>query len=270
MSENTIINSNTASKRIGVPTFTATSIRSGQPLTEIIHKIGHDIGNPLTAIISIGSVIQTLSEFEPSTTQENKMPYYAESIVSEAWRISRMNERLVCLLSERPVDPTPCDIQAVLIQTLNRLKGREKKKYKPVDINISTIDQSPTALIDNSQLLLLFSELLANAVEVIERDPANKAPSTEFLPVIDVEITADDSWVYINVQSQSSIPIPVEVSECFKPLFSCYPDEKRIGLGLTTVLAIVERFHGTIVLEEEKNAHGYTTCARVCLPVSNK
>ena len=270
MSEDTIQNLNTNSTRIGIPTFTAKSIRSGQQLSEIIHKIGHDIGNPLTAIISIGSVIQTLSAFEGDPSQENKMPYYADSIVSEAWRISRINERLVCLFSERPVDPSPCEIKAILIQTLTRLKSREKKKYQPVDINISTTNPSPHALIDNNQLLLLISELISNAVESLERDILVNPPLAEFIPSIDVEITADETWVYLTVTSISSRPIPIELSECFKPLLSCYPEEKRIGLGLTTALAITERFNGKIELEEKKKNNDYLLCAKVSLPVAKQ
>ena len=44
--------------RVGKGKFFSPSIRQGELLSDLIHKIGHEIGNPLTSIISLASIIE--------------------------------------------------------------------------------------------------------------------------------------------------------------------------------------------------------------------
>ena len=43
--------------RSGKPPFLASELRAGETLSEIGHKFGHEVGNPLTAIISLASIV---------------------------------------------------------------------------------------------------------------------------------------------------------------------------------------------------------------------
>ena len=125
-------NSRKTQLRTGKPPLGRGELRSGELLSEIGHKFGHEVGNPLTAIISLASILGrtipadkdsidalfsgqvTAAPAAPQTSKAaapndvdrlklvlSRLPDYANSITQEAWRISALTETLVFLLSDR-------------------------------------------------------------------------------------------------------------------------------------------------------------------------
>ena len=144
--------------RTGTPNFSIQSLRSGDNLSELVHKVGHDIGNPLTAIISVCSIIQTMAEMD-SAGLVPKVSEYAGMLTSEAWKISRINERLVGLLSNRKPNLVPCNIHNNFLTVFNRLQSRDQKKLGKLEIEFNPVSKCDkiAALADNNQLNLLIT-----------------------------------------------------------------------------------------------------------------
>lgn len=249
------------------PEFSVQSLRSGQELSELIHRLGHDIGNPLTAIISLGSVIQTLCASEQISGAETKFPNYAASIISEAWKISRINERLVCLLSARPGVPTACPLEDALSDVFTKLYHKDTTRFGAIDLEFSEDSQNISAWVDPAQLNLMLAELIINAVEATERLTA-AAPNLS--RNITVCARVDNNLACLFISALNPTATKSTLAQLFKPFVSDYPEEKHIGLGLTAAWAIAERFQGCLALKEEREGDAYRFTVKVGLPQAMK
>src|SRR5262245_24972844 len=101
------------STRVGKVKLNFTDIRAEELLSHLIHKLGHEIGNPLTSIISLGTILERFSISAPGrgeTLPPEKIASYASSIIDEAWRISSLTEKLVLTLSNRRGNPVASDL----------------------------------------------------------------------------------------------------------------------------------------------------------------
>ena len=88
-------------------------------------------------------------------------------------------------------------------------------------------------------------------------------------PKISVNIFEDTNRACFSVASEISFRCEVEnLGDLFNPFVTVgYPEEKKIGLGLTTALAATERMQGQIELSEQKEADNlFCFSATVRLP----
>ena len=280
---------NSKTTRTGTPGFSAQSLRSGDALSELVHKIGHDIGNPLTAVISVCSIMQTMADMDKNNPALiSKVSEYAGMLTGEAWKISRINERLVSLLSSRKPNLAACNVHSNFVTVFNRLQSRNQKKFGKLEIvfnSKSNADPSGrcggthrplheevdvAALADNNQLNLLITELLANCADALEKDAAGRPLGVPYNK-ISVNIFKDSDLACFSVASTVSFRCETEnLSDLFNPFVSVgFPEEKKIGLGLTTALATIERMNGKIELSEREEGDGkYCFSVTVKLPMA--
>ena len=263
--------------KTGTPAFSAQSLRSGDALSELVHKIGHDIGNPLTAVISVCSIMQTMAEMDKTTNSAalvTKISEYSGMLTSEAWKISRINERLVSLLSSRKPNLISCNIHNNFVTVFNRLQSRNQKKFGKLEIvfNAEEKGDNIVALADNNQLNLLITELITNCADALEKnsslDATSSSKNDEKLKV-SVNISKDSDQACFSVASTVGFRCEMEnLGDLFNPFVSVgYPEEKKIGLGLTTALATVERMQGKIELQEQEYNGKFCFTVTVKLPV---
>ena len=272
-------NTNKSSIRTGIPAFSSQSLRSGDALSELVHKIGHDIGNPLTAIISVCSIMQTMAAMDKkasNTALVSKVSEYADMLTGEAWKISRINERLVSLLSSRKPNFVSCNIHGNFITVFNRLQSRNPKKFGKLEIVFNSVSNAKeaeqcsniTALADNNQLNLLITELVTNCADALEKDAVSSSKTDEVRKVL-VNIFKDSDQACLSVASTVGFRCETDnLNELFNPFVTVgYPEEKKIGLGLTTALATVERMQGKIELQEQENNGKFCFTVTVRLPI---
>ncbi len=246
-----------SSIRVGKAKLPVAKILEGETLSELIHKIGHETGNPLTSIISMGTVLSTISSGSSTNNILEKTLKYSNSIIDEAWRISRLNERLVMLLSRRTGNATLTEVAPCAEKTIKKLRGRYKKIFKPLKLEFEIEEPSPKAVIDELQLMVIFSELFTNAAEATKDNSLNSPKQTETLPT-KVSIYSKEKNVVLEVTSISKNKCPYELDSLFDPFVTKDTDKKPIGLCLTVCQAIAERFGGTIEVKEELTPKGYT------------
>jgi signal transduction histidine kinase len=237
---------NIPTTKVGNPDFTVADLRSGEALSELIHKIGHDIGNPLTAIISVCTLMQTIMEADGKKAAE-----YCNMLVGEAWKISGINERLVGLISVRSPYLVSCDVENNFINVLNRLQSRNKNKFEKLELIINKTISNQQVLADNQQLNLLATELLTNCADAFAKDCKlnNNSESKVYLDIFE-----DGNFICVAVNSTTHFSCELDLKELFKPFVTVgFPEEKKLGLGLTTVLAVVERLNGNVEIQEITN-----------------
>lgn len=232
------------------------SVHNPEVLSTVIHRFGHEAGNPLTAIISVASVLDRLlpdaGGLKPGTPTR-QFPY-AASIAQEAWRVSGLVERLVWLCSaplaeEYQVDPI--DIIDSVSEQISR-----KQKLTPGDWDFSFPPDIPMILFSQEQFQFVISEAFLNALAY--RNGFGKADAAgnreTSATEISISVTHDESSVEIVFSNPIAGPLAVDLSTLFDPFVTFSrggsPSSKRSGIGLTALAACVDRFGGKTRVEE--------------------
>lgn len=250
------------SERVGEPAFRITDLRNPELLSNMIHKAGHDIGNPLTAIISLATILDRFPSQTGNSVDTEKLSSCARSIVSEAWKITQLTDRLVLLYSARPGNAVPCTLERFINRALERLKTR--RGISNIKVLFSPSLSAPACVIDPEQFISLIAEILLNANQAVLENSAQNAQAKECR--VYVNQSSESEWVHFTFSNDINRPCPFELQALFEPFVSEYTERKQLGIGLTTVLAIVERFSGRVHLKEHSHGDGYRFSVVISLP----
>lgn len=256
--------------RKGAPDFHPDEVRSGEALSNLMHKIGHEIGNPLTAIIALATIMERFQGEQSPSDAPGSPPYqkinsYSTSIIDEAWRISGLNEKVVLLLSTKPGNLGCCVITEVITKAAQKFKSRHKRKRIDVRLSPSPELSQPIVWADFEQLLVLFTEAITNAHQsfAYRSDDAPPLP-----PVVDVAIDRVDGFVRTTFSNLIEKPLPFPPEAVFSPGITELGDRKHVGLGLTVGWTVVHRFNGQIYASEIDTPEGLRFSLEILLPES--
>jgi len=218
------------------PDYLPSELRAEATVSDFIRRISHEIGNPLTSIISLASVVEHISQAptQPKDLSE-KVSSYSRLITKEAWKIAALTHRLIHLVSDSSGVPSNCDIHQSLNNTLEHLNSLELG-FTP---RVILTGKQTTAFIDAEQLRTVLLELLLNCVEAIEELPAMER-------TLSIDVAANENLAEITFSTKYLDAPDCNLSELFKPFVSCFKKHKHLGLGLPVCWAILERFGGTI------------------------
>jgi CheY-like chemotaxis protein/two-component sensor histidine kinase len=261
--------------RSAEPAFRPLDLRQGEMLSSLAHKIGHEIGNPLTSIISLATIVERFSNpKDPAQTLSlDKIAKYANSVVSEAWRISALNERMVLLLSAKEGHANEVDLAKLIQSALKKISTR--KQLDCSDVILRFADGAPqTVLMDNDHLLLVIEELIGNALQAVLYSAEDTGDSDEFLPPVVVDISACDLGARVQITNSINQPFAGELVEVFDPFVTRNANHKHIGIGLPMVVGILEKsgLNGspgaTIKVEEVNTKNGLTFVTTLDLPTT--
>lgn len=208
-------------------------------ISKIIHRIGHDIGNPLTSIISLASIIEKFSDPRFNSLDPAKLSSYAGTIANEAWKISRLSECLVQTLSQRTVQLQEVRLEDVIDRALTKIESAFSK-HDNIKVTVEMPDEL-VVLAEQDQLTFAVSEIIRNAFQACIEFDLN-----------DITISAEnvDSYCKISCSNQLQAPIEGELAELFLPLVSQFKKISTPGLGLHTVATILKRLDGYCEIEE--------------------
>lgn len=246
--------------RSGIPQYDPANILSKQELSTLIHKIGHEIGNPLTAIISLASIIERFAaDINTNADFAGKISSYSSSIINESWRINQHSEKLVMLLSQKIGNLYLLNITDVINQAHKKFQLRNKNKNLAIHTIANTQD-TPHAFVDNDQFVILLSELFFNACSYQAYE--NQSEETE----INIEIESDDKFSKIFIYNKIKEALPFELEKLFEPYITKYADKKHLGIGLTMCLNIVKKFKGNITISEMEKNKELFFCIELSLP----
>lgn len=231
--------------------------------SSLMHKVGHEIGNPLTSIISLAAILARFSS-APVPGVESKLPQYANSIAAEAWKISRISDMLVMLFSELPGNASLTEVGPAVNRALGKLKTRTNLDTDPVVVQIQAAG-SPGAYIDSEQFSILIAELVANALQGAAQGNSDAEAGN-----VTVRVSAAPFATFVTVSNRAAAVNPNPLEELFKPLVTTFQSQRHLGLGLAMASAIVYRAKGSLELEEQVLADGTVQfTARVSLPNSS-
>lgn len=241
-------------------TFQGSAAELSPLLPQLSHKMGHEIGNPLTSIISLATIVE---RFADGATEKNQQ--YARSIISEAWKISTIVEKVVLLFSDRDGSPGECPLDSVLQRALAKLKSRGAVILDDIVLRIED-EAPPAAYCDQDQLCTAIIELITNAADA---DAAGRQePESAFgegEPVV-IRIYTVGEASCIEVSNTISAAVPMELAELFEPLATTSATQKSLGIGLSMVAKVAQRFSGVLEVEEAQRGETLLFVARLVLP----
>ncbi len=213
--------------------------------------ISHEIGNPLSAIISM---LETLKSGVPAgarsgpqdVDQTNDM---IDRSLKEAYRIDALIKQMLLYVRQRPTVPTEIDVRSLIDDVIGTVRLGRKLS------DIAVITEADRALVhrtDYEKLRQVLMNLVTNAVDAI----AGKGT---------VHITAAraDGTLVIDVADTGQGIDKQHVDRIFEPFFTTKAANKGTGLGLAIVKNIVQELGGEIGVRSEK---GKGTTFTVRLP----
>jgi PAS domain S-box-containing protein len=212
-------------------------------------KIGHEIRNPLTAILACAQYLG----MKDVDNQNLKI------IISEASRIQGMVNDLLMISAPKPPTETIVFLEKVLEEALHFLKNITGQiKYHKIIKEFSDI---PPIRGDEEKLKQLFTNIILNASQAME-----KAGKREGDLIIGTKLL-DDKEYSITYITDCGEGIPKEdLKKIFDPFYTT-KGAKGTGLGMVVAKEIVDSHNGKI---EIKSKVRVGTTVSVCLPVAEK
>lgn len=220
--------------------------RSNEELEQFAYVASHDLQEPLRAVTSY---TQLLADRYQGNFDE-KADKYINYIVDGATRMQQLINDLLAYsrLGTRGQEFEPADCNAAVQQSLCNLQIAIAEKKAVI-----TCDAMPTVMADESQLVQLFQNLIANSIKFCRQD----------IPLIQIAARREESEWLLYVRD-NGIGIDPEYADRIFIIF-CRLHGRReypgTGIGLAMCKRIVERHGGRIWVEsqEGKGATFYFT-----------
>lgn len=248
----------------GRPQIDVKKLYSPEFLSDLIHIVNHDIGNPLTAIITLASLIERTAGPNPLPIPLAQLASYGGSVTREAWKISTISEHLVLLLSQRSVTTGEVRPSELIDRAVSRLEMRGQLQSS--SILIDDLHPSPTSAgVDAEQIQVVVSELLLNAKRELDELERTKIASGERIIVSGKE---NESSYDLTLTNRVARSFDGELSELFNPLIGMYRDEKCLGLGLTAAALTAGRFGLILTIRTENRGGVEYFVANLSFPLS--
>ncbi len=214
---------------------------------KIASGIAHEIGNPLTSISSITQLLHR-------TTEDESIIEKLDLIKNQINRISNIIRQLVDFSRPAINENHYVEINNLIKSALNVVRmGKEENEIK---YSIKLAPDIPKISLSADQLMLVFINLLQNAVDAIGSGQGHIFVSTSKYKE-HLEIIIKDSGIGIPKENFDKI---------FEPFFSTKQMSKRIGLGLWVSYGIIRNLSGNILVESET---GVGSTFKILLPLKN-
>ena len=211
--------------------------------------VAHEINNPLTAVLSLSSLMLRHSPKEDARRED------LEIIVAETTRCREIVSALLDFAREKPSTKIVVDVNQVVRDTL--ALANKYPSLGRVQIDFAPLGEPVNVLGDPTELQQVFTNLILNAAEATEE-------RQEGLVSIRVFGGAAENSVHVRIRDNGK-GIPKEhIDRIFEPFFTTKGKSKGTGLGLSVSLGIVQKHNGVIEVESEKDKG---TTVTVILPV---
>ena len=220
--------------------------RSNEELEQFAYVASHDLQEPLRAVTSY---TQLLAQRYQGNLDE-KADKYINYIVDGATRMQQLINDLLAYsrLGTRGQEFELADCNAAVQQSLCNLQIAIAEKKAVI-----TCDAMPTVMADESQLVQLFQNLIANSIKFCRQD----------IPLIEITARREESEWLLYVRD-NGIGIDPEYADRIFIIFGRLHGRREYpgtGIGLAMCKRIVERHGGRIWVEsqEGKGATFYFT-----------
>jgi signal transduction histidine kinase/ActR/RegA family two-component response regulator len=209
----------------------------------LVAGVAHELNNPLTAIIGISQLTQSLLE---SGESGERLRDDLQRLVAEAHRAGRIVRSLLDFSRQKPSERRPVQVNEVLTGTLEILAHDLESRNVRWQLNLA--DELPATMADAHQLQQVFVNLITNAAEAMQETGGGALHLSSALVVSPL---GPEEGRFVRVIVRDTGP-GIEASLCsqvFDPFFTTKPAGKGTGLGLAVCHGIVGEHGGQIWVE---------------------
>jgi len=199
---------------------------------EILNKIiRHDIGNNLQFVVAYGDMLEDYVEKDGEE--------FLEHIMSRGWEavdITRTAGEVTDVLLSSETDQTPINLKHILIAQIDNLRENNERALVSVEGTLPDV-----AVLADEMLNSVFRNLLNNAVVHNDKET----------PKVIVSATANDHVVQVHI-ADNGPGIPDEQKDQIFEGGEKGLDSDGSGIGLYLVQTLVERYGGTVWIEDNE------------------
>jgi signal transduction histidine kinase len=208
------------------------SVRRGEQLAalgELVAGVAHEVKNPL---FGMSATLELLDEYLEDRVEPLELTAALRKWIA---RLLSLTENLLAYGKTWSTDMQPGDLRDVLQCAIETSRSLARDAEVTIDAELVT----ETVLMDASRLVLVFENLLANAMQ---HSHVGKR--------IFVNMHRDADGIAITVRDEGHGFAPSELSRVFQPFYT----RRRggTGLGLSIVQRIVDEHGGTVTARNSK------------------
>ena len=204
-----------------------------QVMAELAAAIGHEINQPLTAIVTNANF--SLRQLKGSTPNHDELRTAIMEIVDDGTRASSVLSRIRDLLVHRTPGRVPLDIN-LIIRDVTAIVRNELNRSR-ISLRTELAPDLPPVPGDPVQLQQVLINLVMNAIEALRTSPQ----SPRKLLIRSVRKTGE---VLVQIQDSGPGIKSAEANRIFEPFFTTKPE--GTGMGLSICNSIVESHGGRL------------------------
>ena len=219
-------------------------------LGQMSASLGHELNQPLTAILTNAQVMQRgLRSGRLETAQVGEL---IERIIHNTRRASDIIERIRTFIRPSEAKHVALDLQQVVLEALHLMEADIHQHQ--VQIRFATIDSPVLVLGDVIQLSQVLLNALRNAIEALQQVQQR---------VIEIQINTTQEQVTLSITDTGPGLTPENLEQVGTAFFST--KSTGLGLGLSISRNIMAKHQGTLSVA---NASCTGACVTLTLPVN--
>lgn len=205
--------------------------RSG--LGQMAGALGHEINQPLTAILSNAQLLER--GLRAGTVSAAESAEVASRVVHNTRRASQIVERIRSYIRPTRSGSESVDLQRVAQDAIDLVSEEARLRGVKVELWVTPVPPVPANAVELSQVLL---NLCRNALQALEGTAGGRLRLVIARIGDEVELRVEDNGPGFS---------PAELSQALVPFFTTKPD--GLGLGLAICNDIAQRWGGRLLLE---------------------
>jgi two-component system NtrC family sensor kinase len=226
-------------------------------LGRLAASVVHEINNPLTGILNFICLMRRiLDRGQLAADQQDKFKQHLELVESETRRCSQIVSGLLTFSRKSPPTFTRFQVEDLINRCI--LLSQHKIQLSRISKTLSIPPSLPPVMGDFNQLQQCLINLLFNAIDAMPGGGTLEISAGADLPQKEVFIQVKDSGPGIS---------PSDLPHIFEPFYTTKKEGYGVGLGLSTVYGIMERHHGSVLVESQV---GKGTAFTLKLPVEER
>jgi signal transduction histidine kinase len=235
-----------------------------EALGTLAGSLAHDFNNVLTVIRGVADMMK-LEKFDPRT-----LPDHIAAIDQAAAHATEMTHEMMLFMRDASITRTAADIGAVVedaLPVLRRAVGGQ------IDLALCRQENLPLVRIARPQVERCLLNLVVNARDAlrgvddrrIELSISSRVLRSYSSLFQTVPVTGE--FVIISVKDSGCGIQREDVARIFAPFFTTKPPGRGTGLGLTSVLKVLQMHDGWVEVESEA---GRGACFSLYFPAAEK
>ena len=215
-------------------------------LGKLIAGTGHELNNPLTAVLGYAEMLSGSAEDEGTRRS-------AEVIRREALRMKQIIENLLSFARQTKFERRPVSL-AHVVQEVLKLRSYEIR-HKGLQVTAEISSALPGVLVDEGMLKQVFLNVINNSIEALRDIPGGR-----------IAIEATQQGERMQLRFSDNGPGFSNPDRVFDPFFTTKDPGKGPGLGLSVSYGIVKQHSGEITAY---NLHPSGACILIELPMAS-